>query len=184
MDEAPARVGTLAVKPFEKSGGFFDVLTFLRVCGIMRKIVEFGGFGMKKVLFSVFSIILVLVLTACSSSSKSNKTTKDLLYGKLLNRTETDDTLVIKAKITPSYNNEATINQNYYNVEHIIKNKGGENFTEIQYWAVADMSDGTEQKVVSFTVSKYVINMIAKGDIAANQMGNLVDDLFIHASLR
>lgn len=35
------QIDAVAVKPFEKSGGFFDVLTFLRVCGIIGKLVFF-----------------------------------------------------------------------------------------------------------------------------------------------
>ena len=52
------------------------------------------------------------------------------------------DILVVKAKITPSYNNKATINQNNFNVQDIVKNQGGNTYKEIQYWAVADMEDG------------------------------------------
>ncbi len=101
----------------------------------------------------------------------------------MLNTTINDDTLVIKAKIESSYDNKATVDQNYYNIEDIIKNQGGDKYTEIQYWAVADMTDGSEQKVVSFTVSESVIKQIANNEIVTNQMGSYVDDLFIHASL-
>lgn len=106
-----------------------------------------------------------------------------LLHGDILDKKDISNTLIIKAKISSSYNNKATVDQNYYNIEDIIKNQGGDKYTEIQYWAVADMTDGSEQKVVSFTVSESVIKQIANNEIVANQMGSYVDDLFIHASL-
>ena len=122
--------------------------------------------------------------SAKPSSSFSQSFRVSLRHGKLLDTKVNGTVLVIKAKIEPSYNNKATVNQNYYNIENIIKNQGGSGFKEIQYWAVADMTSGTEQKVVSFTVSEDVIKKIAEDKIVANQMGKYVDDLFIHASLR
>ena len=122
--------------------------------------------------------------SSSSSSSSPSSSSISLRYGKLLDKKINGTVLVIKAKIEPSYNNKATVNQNYYNIENIIKNQGGSKFKEIQYWAVADMTNGSEQKVVSFTVSEDVIKKIAEDKIVANQMGKYVDDLFIHASLR
>lgn len=91
--------------------------------------------------------------------------------------------LVVKAKISSSYNNKATVDQNYYNVEDLIQNQGCAEFDEIQYWAVADMSDGSEQKVVSFTVGSELIQSVFSKSVAANQLGDYVDELYIHASL-
>lgn len=119
-----------------------------------------------------------------SAFTKEETFNVSLLHGRLLDKKAIGTFLIIKAKITPSYSNKATIDQNYYNIEDIIKKQGGSKFTEIQYWAVADMTDGSEQKVISFTVSEAVIKKIANDQIVANQMGNYVDDLFIHASLR
>lgn len=111
-----------------------------------------------------------------------------VLHGSLENWTETEldgkSILVIKVKIAPSYNNKATINQNYYNVENIIKEQGGRNFDEVQYWAVADMTSGEESKVISFTLNKETISAIDNSSIVANQMGNSVTDLWIHDSLK
>ena len=107
-----------------------------------------------------------------------------LLHGVILDKKDISGTLIIKAKIEPSYNNKATVNQNYFNIENIVKKQGGDKYTEIQYWAVADMTDGSEQKVFSCTVPENIIKKLANNEIAANQMGNYVDDLFIHASLR
>lgn len=109
-----------------------------------------------------------------------------LLHGDRLSAIEVDDskTLIVKAKIKPSYSNTATINQNYYNIEDLILNQGCDKYDEIQYWAVADMSDGTESKVVSFTVPKATIDSIKNQTVVANIMGDYVSDLYIHSSLR
>ena len=91
--------------------------------------------------------------------------------------------LVVKAKISSSYSNTATVDQNYYNVEDLVKNQGCADFHEIQYWAVADMADDSEQKVVSFTVDAELIKQIYDGSVPANKLGDYVADLFIHSSL-
>lgn len=119
-----------------------------------------------------------------STATKEETLSVTLKYGTLLDKRAMGTLLIIKAKIEPSYSNKATVDQNYYNIEDIIKKQGGNRFTEIQYWAVADMTSGSEQKVVSFTVPEATIKNIANGKIVANQIGNYVDDLFVHASLR
>lgn len=92
--------------------------------------------------------------------------------------------LVVKAKIKPSYNTKATIDQNYFNIQDIVEHQGGEKYDEIQYWAVADMSDGSTEKVISFTVPKYIIDLLAEKKFAANTMGDYVDDLWLYSGLR
>lgn len=110
-----------------------------------------------------------------------------LEHGELVSAVENEidgrNVLVIKAKISSSYSNKATVDQNYYNVEDLVKNQGGADFDEIQYWAVADMSNGKEEKVVSFTVDAALIQKIAEGSVVANKLGDQVADLFIHSSL-
>lgn len=108
---------------------------------------------------------------------------KSLNHGKMLEFNEYDGGVVIKVRITSSYNNKATIDQNYYNIEDLIVDQGCSKYDEIQYWAVAKMTDGTESKVISFTVPKSTITKIKNGDIAANQIGDYVDDLYILPSL-
>lgn len=105
------------------------------------------------------------------------------LVSAITNEIDGKNVLVIKAKISSSYNNSATVDQNYYNVEDLIQNQGCAEFDEIQYWAVADMSDGKESKVVSFTVGSELIKKIADKSIAANQLGDHVADLYILPSL-
>lgn len=106
-----------------------------------------------------------------------------LEYGELLDVNENDGVMVVKAKIEPKTSNKLTIDQNYYNVDDLIQSQGCDKFDEIQYWAVADMTDGSEQKVISFTVDKALIGQIAGGNFPTNTMGDYVTDLWIHQSL-
>lgn len=95
-----------------------------------------------------------------------------------------DEVVVIKAKITPNLTKKMTIEQNYGSVCRLIRDNGFDQCKEIQYWAVADMTDGTESKVISFTSSSYVINMVYNKRFVDNKLGDYVDDLWIHPSLR
>lgn len=106
--------------------------------------------------------------------------------GELLSINVNDDNVaVVKAKIASSWNNKMTIDQNYYNVVTLIREYRFDQYDEIQYWAVADMSDGSEQKVVSFKVPKSTIDMVASADqFADNTLGDYIDDLWVHQSLR
>lgn len=76
------------------------------------------------------------------------------------------------------------VNQNYYTVVNFIKDGGGDQYDEIQYWAVADMQDGSESKVISFTVSKDLIEKIKDGTVLPTKMGDCVDELWLLPSLR
>ena len=106
------------------------------------------------------------------------------LMSVITNEIDGKNVIVVKAKITPSYNNKATVDQNYYNVESLIREQGCDSFDELQYWAVATMTDGSEQKVVAFTISSSLIKMIVDGSVPANQLGDYVDDLYILPSLQ
>ena len=46
------------------------------------------------------------------------------------------------------------------------------------------MTDGSEAKVISFTVPKKVISAIANAKISASDLGDYVEDLWILPSLR
>lgn len=104
--------------------------------------------------------------------------------GELLDTKLNSNTLIIKAKISPKSTNDKTINQNYSNIVDLVKNQGCDKYDAIEYWAVADMSDGSESKVISFTVPDYTIDNITIGTVTADNMGSYVDDLYIHESLR
>lgn len=111
-----------------------------------------------------------------------------LMFGELLDANPNGgidgNTLVVKAKINGQITNELTIKQNYHNIEDLVKKQGADQFNCIDYWAVADMTNGEEQKVVAFTVSSETIKGIAEGNIVAIQLEDYVDDLFIHQSLK
>ena len=126
--------------------------------------------------------------TAPESEAEPAEPSYSLEFGELVsvvtNEIDGQNVIVVKAKITPSYDNKATVYQNYYHVEDLIQEQGCDAFDELQYWAVADMTDGSEQKVVAFTVSSSLIKMIADGSVPANQLGDYVDDLYILPSLQ
>ena len=91
--------------------------------------------------------------------------------------------LVVKAKIATKSTNAETIQQNYDNIEDLILNQNCNNCDEIQYWAVTDMLDGNDQKVISFTVPASVITKISGGDVTADTMHDHVTDLWLHQSI-
>ena len=122
-------------------------------------------------------------MTAESTTEPENKKRYND-YGELLDLTETDGVCVLKYKITSSATKKMTVNQNYYTVVNFIKDGGGDQYNEIQYWAVADMQDGSESKVISFTVSKGLIEKVKAGTVLPTQMGDYVDELWILSSLR
>ena len=105
-----------------------------------------------------------------------------LRHGELLSATQNGNILIIKAKIESNLTN--LIDQNYYNVGDLIKNQSADAYEEIQYWAVADMTDGSESKVISFTLSKYLIVNVKTMEVLENELGDYVEDLWIHPSLR
>jgi hypothetical protein len=107
-----------------------------------------------------------------------------LQHGELLSVIFNDGVVVVKAKITPSMTNKLTVDQNYYNVADLIKEHGFDTCNELQYWAVADMSDGDESKVVSFTLNKDVITSVFNGNIVDNQIGKNASDLWVLPSLQ
>ena len=109
----------------------------------------------------------------------------NVLYGELLDVIVNDNNVaIVKAKISSSFSHKATIEQNYYNVVDLIRNHDFNEYAEIQYWAVADMSDGSEQKVVSFTVPGETVKMISEAEaFADNTLGEYVTDLWVHPSL-
>lgn len=108
-----------------------------------------------------------------------------LKYGELLNVNEDLDNsrIIIKAKIEPSMTNNLTIQQNGFNIEDFILNQGGDKYNEIQYWAIADMQDGSEGKVISFTVGKDLINSIKNKNVVGNKIIDNATDLWILPSL-
>lgn len=142
---------------------------------------------MKKILSILLCIIMCVGFVGCSSgSSNADKGEYTILHGEYLESNETDDNgLVIKVKIKPSTTNKLTIDQNGYNVEDLIKNQGCDKYDKIDYWAVADMDNGKEEKVVSFTLDDKTIQGIKDSNIVANEIVNTyANDVYIHQSLK
>jgi hypothetical protein len=144
------------------------------------------------------SLLLAFSLTACGGSSAETSQPADetptasdsdgptVKYGELLelnDNRESAGVVVVKAKITPNLTNKLTIEQNYHNAVDLIQNQGFGD-CEFQYWAVADMSDGSESKVISFTIPQDIVEQVAAGDVAATQLPDLVTDLWILPSLQ
>lgn len=152
----------------------------------------------KKILIVLIPLLIILIaliaIINSGDTEKPEQTTQgiettqpkdaSLLHGELLSVTENGDIVVVKAKITSSYNNEATVTQNYFNVVDLINKQGFDKYSEIQYWAVADMNNGEEEKVVSFTVPSDLIEKIKDKKVVDNQLGNYVQELWVHQSLR
>jgi len=160
----------------------------------------------KKWWFWVIIIILIIVLFGNSNTkqevknglndevneiSNSNTETNNeihLLHGELQDFIDNSDTkkhnCVIKAKIEQSLTNRTTITQNFFNVEDFIKNQNGNTYDEIQYWAVANMANGEESKVISFTIDKDTIDKLYNNQIAANQLDTYLSDFCVIDSLK
>ena len=123
--------------------------------------------------------------TAETPAEPSEPAAPTLKYGELLDVQDHRDAagmVVVKGKISPSTTNALTVAQNYHNAVDLIANQGFSG-CELQYWAVADMSDGSEGKVISFTVPADVVDRVAAGEVVATQLPDLVTDLWILPSL-
>lgn len=85
--------------------------------------------------------------------------------------------------------NKQTINQNYENIEKIVRSDMFKEYyhdtiKSIDYWAVADMSNGSEGKVIAFIVSDNMIENILTNDyFYTSSYEDYVQDLWIHPSL-
>lgn len=103
--------------------------------------------------------------------------------GEILDVKENGDTLIVKAKVKSLLNNKQTVDQNYYNACEIIRSYTGD-CTVLDYWAVADMSDGSEGKIISFVVPSEVFTIIKTQQFPDNTLGEYVTDLWILPSLK
>lgn len=135
----------------------------------------------RSFIVALSALLLLTLMTACGSGKDKGP---KVAHGELISLEENDGVAVMKVKIKPSHDNEATINQNYYNVEEFVQKQNGDQYDEIQYWAVADMSNGNESKVISFTLDKETITALKEKKIFANQLGDYVTDLWILPSLK
>ena len=95
-----------------------------------------------------------------------------------------NSTVIIKVKVQSNLTKNMTIKQNYMNAWEFIKAYTDTEYKQLTYWAVADMTDSTESKVVQFTVPEDAISGVLNGSILENQLGDHVTDLYLHPSLR
>lgn len=172
------------------------------LCLSITLCLSFIGCGNSQTNSSNDSIVSVSVSADDENEVKPNSNPEDnieyneatlgysVLHGELLSAIESENNagkvIVFKAKITPSMNNKLTVSQNYFNVVDLIEKQGCTEYDQIQYWAVADMTDGSESKVVSFTLNSDLIQTIANanGRFAAAELGKYVDELYILPSLQ
>lgn len=129
----------------------------------------------------------VTEIVTTKPTPKPTKKPSELPYGDLLDLTETEldgrTVIVLKAKITPSMTNKLTIDQNYMNACEWLQ-KHSNKCDEFQYWAVADMQDGSEGKVISFTLNADTVENIRNKNIADIQIPDYAQDLWILPSLK
>ena len=134
----------------------------------------------------VFTGIVVSVAmddSAPTENISEDKSEYSVQFGELLDITTTEDVMVIKTKIEPNLTDKMTIQQNAHNVEKFILDNDLDNINELQYWAVADMTNGSESKVVSFTLDKNMINAVKNKSLFAIEIIDNAKDVWIHPSL-
>ena len=95
-----------------------------------------------------------------------------------------DGMCVISVLIEPSYSNEATVAQNFHNIESLILEGGGDMFREIQYHAFMKTATGERLKAATFTVDADLISAIKSGTVLATTMSDYLDDLWVTSQLR
>lgn len=146
----------------------------------------------KKILFIIAILFVLIILIAILIPKDSNL---KILYGDLVEFKEIckeynshndclNNIAIIEAKIKPSYNNQTTIDQNYYNIVDLIKNNNFNNYNEIQYWAIMNLNNDSDVKVISFTVPKDIIQKIYNNEISDKNLSTYITDLYIHPSLQ
>ena len=139
----------------------------------------------KKQVSSIYSFMLTNYGdVAAASVGRSLPSKYSLEYGKLEEVNSIGSIIVIKAKIESNLTNKLTIEQNYYDVCGLIQDQGLDVYDEVQYWAIADMTNGEEAKVISFDVPKQTINGIVSETVLPNQLEDYLNNLWIHPSLR
>jgi len=153
----------------------------------------------KKIVAALAALLIAVSLSACGGSeehvvldfSEPTAFSKEIdvgslsmRFGELLSVHQNGDKVIIKAKIKPNATTEMTVNQNFFAVADLIKNHGFNTCGELEYWAVADMTSGKEEKVVRFTLEKETIDGIYSGAILENAVRDHATDVWLHQSLR
>lgn len=105
-----------------------------------------------------------------------------LSHGDLLSIKQSGSIVVVKAKITENLSNQLTIDQNYFNVQDLIKKNGFNTCSELQYWAVIDK--GMETKVISFDLDKTAIDSIYSDKVIGSDIEKVTKNLWIAPALQ
>lgn len=135
----------------------------------------------KKIMIGMIIAFFAIAIIGNIIGPKPGK--NDIAYGKLLSVTDARDangTVSVRVKINSNLTNKMTIDQNYNNVVDLITKKGYDN-CKLRYFAVMDRTDGSENKIMSFTVPYSVVDRVASGEIVAIQLPDYVTDLWIHS---
>ena len=152
-----------------------------------------GGSKLRGVLVLIV-IVVALFLTIGGGGNKTERLPKSDLpqqslirFGTLLDWTVNDlvspKVIVIKTKITSNLTNKMTIGQNFYNVQGVAKS-GEYNDYDIRYWAVADLTNGSESKVISFDVPSDVMKQLANDRILPGDLEKYVNNFWVLPSLK
>lgn len=134
----------------------------------------------------IISVIIAIFAVSIIGNMLIPKSKNDIAYGKLLSVTDARDingTVSVRVKINSNLTNKMTIEQNYYNAVDLISNRGYNN-CELKYFAVMNRTDGSEGKIMSFTVPSAIVDMIASKEIVAIQLPDCVTELWIHPQLQ
>lgn len=106
-----------------------------------------------------------------------------LNFNTLLEVNTNGGTIIIKAKIKGNLTAKMALKSCYFDAYEAIQEYGLEQFDELDYWAVADMTDGSESKVISYTISKDVMQKVAREEILENKLVDYADDVWVLPSL-
>lgn len=134
--------------------------------------------------FKVYTYVLTNYDKMAAENGASDTSDIQLRHGDLLSTTVNGTTIVLKAKITSSLTKKMTVSSCFYDVYDAVKNYGLDQYDELQYWAVADMTDGSEQKVISFTVSHDTLEKIVNGSIVEGQLQSYSTDVWLSPALQ
>lgn len=132
--------------------------------------------------FVIVTVIAFLAIAIIGNVLEPKPEENDIKYGKLLSVTDARDangTVSVRVKVRSNLTNKMTIDQNYNNAIDLITNKGYNN-CELRYFAIMDRADGSEGKIMSFTVPASVVDKIENGKIVEIQLPDYVTDLWIH----
>lgn len=139
----------------------------------------------------IIIITLMICITVGCGSSEQEKASHGKLVSNKTNCIEYDNdakciknAMIVQYEIEENLTNKLTVDQNYYNIEKIVKEENLDSIDEIQYLANGKLSNGYDGKIISFTVPKDLFEKIKNDTIVPNQLDQYVSDLWIVNSLK